>query len=160
LVKTSRVSNDVGPFATAYSEDNGISWTSIDTQLPIASFHFLDEQTGWGGKFQNDGSSTVMYRYVGDAITSLSGPEVLTLDWQLSPNPTSGLLHLSIRSPEPTELQIRLYSNSGQLVKQGSLDAATVFEATLDLEPLPRGVYTLVLQSQEGHTVGRKVLKQ
>ena len=65
LIGTTRERNDIGPFRTIVSEDDGLTWTTIETGTPIASFNITEEGIGLGGMFKNDNSTstTKIYRF-------------------------------------------------------------------------------------------------
>ena len=83
-------------------------------------------------------------------ITSV--PEQNPLDWDVYPNPTSGLIRW-----KTNEIQsISVYNISGTLLKQQSFHAS---EQSMDLSNLPTGVYLLQLSNQH-KTVVKKILLQ
>lgn len=83
-------------------------------------------------------------------ITSV--PEPTPLDWDVYPNPTSGLIRW-----KTNEIQnVSVYNISGALLKQQSFQPS---EQSMDLSNLPTGVYLLQLSNQH-KTVVKKILLQ
>lgn len=88
-------------------------------------------------------------------------PEQLALtDYQLSPNPTSGLFQLQFKG-EAEPLQIQITNLNGQTVQsidRGSFDG--YFNETIDLSSYPDGIYFLRIQQEGKVTTKKLVLSQ
>jgi photosystem II stability/assembly factor-like uncharacterized protein len=62
LIGTTRERNDIGPFTTVVSQDDGLTWSTIETGTPVASFDFSEDGKSVGGMFKHDNDNTKMYR--------------------------------------------------------------------------------------------------
>lgn len=71
----------------------------------------------------------------------------------ITPNPTTGVLHLDSRSPQHSKLTV--------MDARGVVVMRTAYTASLDVAHLPSGVYTVVTEDEVGTRTGRtKVVKQ
>ena len=91
-------------------------------------------------------------------VAGVDAPAALQ-ELQLTPNPFTSDLTLSLRLTGATDFQLGLFSLDGKLVYERSISAATQWSQTLDLAYLPAGVYYLKLSTPDG-AVMRKVVKQ
>jgi hypothetical protein len=67
---------------------------------------------------------------------------------QLSPNPATTVLHVSFQSVKQEKVTVYIFNASGVLVKTASMSAtAGVNNWTVDVSPLPSGVYSVVVRS-------------
>jgi len=159
LIKTSRVSNSIGPFATSVSYDNGISWTDIEIGTPIADFEFVDMETAWAGKFKNNNDPTAMYKFTGDMLSGFFAPQVLEAELNVGPNPTIDEIAVEIRTVKASELTLQLFDLSGRLLVQRQLDKAQVFNEVIQLIDFSNGVYSLSVQNAAGEKLSRQIVK-
>lgn len=82
----------------------------------------------------------------------------LTPKFELSPNPANDAVRLIFSEATSSDLQVRLFNAAGSLVLNRAFGAGTVTE-TLGLQGLPKGVYTVAVQTGRG--VGaRKLILQ
>ena len=84
----------------------------------------------------------------------VSAEEVLLRQWQVSPNPTSGLVRLTTPAevPETLELRLELRNSVGQL-----LLSHDNIPSAIDLGAYPPGLYMLSITGQSGGRVWRIV---
>lgn len=79
---------------------------------------------------------------------------------QVYPNPTDGLLYLQLHVNEATAIKIQLRNSLGQLMLQESLQMeAGVQQHQMQLMHLPAGIYFLQLNSTNGQSVRRVVVR-
>ncbi len=90
-------------------------------------------------------SKPFSFRY-GDMLTSVNELQEDML--KIYPNPTSGLFTVSLATELDEIISIRLYNNSGQLVKQ--LNNANSKNHSIDVNDLSRGVYIIQVTTHKG----------
>lgn len=67
------------------------------------------------------------------------------------PNPSKGVLNVSFRSQQTSPAQLEVVALDGRLVEQFNIENPAIFnQKALNLQQLPRGIYFLRLQTQEG----------
>lgn len=76
-------------------------------------------------------------------------------DWEVYPNPVKDLLTISVPATEAQPVSLRLLDIQGKEVMLSQVKS----RITLDLEPLPTGVYLLILEGK-GTRESRKIIKQ
>lgn len=91
-------------------------------------------------------------------ISDLAAPKSLQA-LQLTPNPFTSDLTLSLTLTAATDFQLGLFALDGKLVYEQSISATDQWTQTLHLAHLPVGVYYLKLATSDG-AVMRKVVKQ
>ncbi|MCY7349935.1 MAG: T9SS type A sorting domain-containing protein [Cytophagaceae bacterium] len=78
-------------------------------------------------------------------------------DWQVSvsPNPTEGILRISVRDAVGQALKIELFNSAGQAIRQQTIDKAGAEETlSWDISRQPQGLYLLrVNTGQQAKTV-------
>jgi photosystem II stability/assembly factor-like uncharacterized protein len=79
-----------------------------------------------------------------DLITAIDIPD--SKIFNIYPNPTSGILHIS--APGPENKILRLFNTHGQLVM------TTVLDHTLNMSKLSNGLYCLLIQDEGGNVLG------
>ena len=112
------------------------------------------------GDLDNDGDLDLMVsRYYGDLLyyenTELSSTAELHKDFGLTiaPNPAAGFIQLE--SAERLS-RVLIFDVTGQLVLQLQ---PSDFQITIDLEELPKGMYTLQAFQEDGYFTSRKIQK-
>jgi len=86
------------------------------------------------------GYSDTLYANVGVNETMLEGAV------QLYPNPTSGLLNLTVDLPNATALQVEITDIAGKTVQSLQFNGASIAEQ-LDLSALEAGIYTITIST-------------
>ncbi len=77
------------------------------------------------------------------------------------PNPTSGMVTLSINPENETVLNMDLVNSAGQVVKQKQYNTNGVeFTQSIDLSDLPNGMYFVVLRTERGMVSQARVIKK
>lgn len=98
----------------------------------------------------NDTAATTVISIVGvDATNSLA----LTV----APNPASDMITIRLDQATNSPVALALYDITGKLVASKTYSQSDVFEAVLNVDHLPAGVYTLTVHSGL-HTATRKVV--
>lgn len=159
LVKTSRSSNGSGPYTTSFSLDHGINWTNVDESTPIMSFEFLDNQTGWGGKFKNNDDPTQLYQFNGDPFTNIFQPFTINAELNLSPNPASDFLQVEISLEKSSSLEWKLVDINGKILNTRQLKSGDYFNETINLSTYASGIYTFLIQTEKGILAKKVVIE-
>ena len=73
----------------------------------------------------------------------------LTSDFQLFPNPASGLVWVAFDRPLGSDIRISLFNTAGQLM-QNALLPAGADRRSMDLSHLPKGVYFVRVENSRG----------
>ncbi len=84
----------------------------------------------------------------------ISGSELLGVN--VHPNPTTGSLRVTLRSPEPN-LRVNIYNSIGELVRTEKRSVVSSFDLSL---PEARGMYLIQLISESGVTRTLEVVKE
>ncbi len=133
--------------------ETGVSSLIQDFNPGTAGFFTFDffEHEGsvyFSGQLEGDGAER-MYRLSGSL-----GRERFADDFQIYPNPTSGMVHISL--PEPESYEITVHDLAGRQV----LYVASV-DGTIDLTGLDAGVYLLTASHQHKKaSLVRKIVRQ
>jgi Secretion system C-terminal sorting domain len=77
----------------------------------------------------------------------------------LSPNPTNGIINLSVDMDKAEDLVVRVYNLSGQAVLTQKYDNLKSLNQDIDLSQQANGVYIVTLTTAKG-TLTRKVVKE
>jgi len=90
-------------------------------------------------------------------ISGIGDPGILA-EVQLAPNPTNGLINISLNSELSDELSIRLFDLQGKELLSRQYDADSSFNTTLDIENLAEGVYMIHFTTGENSFAKRVML--
>lgn len=139
--------------STAYSTDNGTTWTQIDSGTQRTSIAFLDGSTGWAGGF-TDGVTGLggIYKYSGAAL----GIEDIASNktFKVYPNPANNQLNLSGASIN----EVAVYDLLGKQVLTQKFSAQD--QVSLNVSGLETGMYVLTATNDSGAKETVKFAKQ
>jgi len=90
-------------------------------------------------------------------VSGIGDPGILA-EVQLAPNPTTGLINISLNSELSEELSIRLFDLQGKELLSRQYDADSSFNTTLDIENLAEGVYMIHFTTGENSFAKRVML--
>ena len=77
------------------------------------------------------------------------------VDIRLFPNPNQGLFTVDITLREVADIQLRIYNEQSQLILSDQITQTEEWNRPVDLQGLPPGIYTLLVQSlDEWRSVG------
>ncbi|MGV9002524.1 T9SS type A sorting domain-containing protein [Flavobacterium sp.] len=135
IVATSAVQASPG---SAYSNDNGATWTTIDSgeQRGIAAFY--DGSTGWCAGFSVDASTGGIFKFSG----TLSNSSFNATKFTVSPNPSSS--KVTISSPEVDSYTLRVMDITGKVVINKQLNG---LENAVDVSNFSNGLYFFQINS-------------
>jgi hypothetical protein len=135
---------------TLYTEDNFVRVCDLDSNLfyqfrvaPICDS--LQNSAQW--------NTASVIRPTGDGSTKITDPSALARHTTVSPNPTSGSVHLH---SDYVVTSIDLYDAQGRHLDNYPYPG---FDSDINLSPLPDGLYLLVITTSNGITT-KQVLKR
>jgi hypothetical protein len=135
---------------TLYTEDNFVRVCDLDSNLfyqfrvaPICDS--LQNSAQW--------NTASVIRPTGDGSTKITDPSALARHTTVSPNPTSGSVHLH---SDYVVTSIDLYDAQGRHLDNYPYPG---FDSDINLSPLPDGLYLLVINTSNGITT-KQVLKR
>ncbi|MEO6760160.1 MAG: T9SS type A sorting domain-containing protein, partial [Saprospiraceae bacterium] len=147
-----------GPYETWLSRDRGDTWEQISSGELIGWPTFLNDSVGWAGDFQQLSRPTQLYEYIGSPLVGLLSPHALPAEITLSPNPTSDLLRVHVKVPEPGDFILLLNDAQGRLLQNRTVRNAADFTEEMAIGNLPTGIYMLTV-SGKGGSITRQVVK-
>ncbi|MCB9297285.1 MAG: T9SS type A sorting domain-containing protein [Lewinellaceae bacterium] len=160
ILATMRTSNIAPPFKTILSTDLGQSWQEIGDGSELAcNAQFASPTVGYAGEWQPANHPTRMYKYADNPLSGLLSGKPLDAEVAVSPNPASDFAWVEVKTAQPFDFLLLLSDTQGRLLKLQVFPKTDSFSASLDLQALPSGLYTLTVSTREGAVV-RKVLKQ
>jgi len=130
---------------SAYSMDEGNTWTLLDDSIQYTTVKFYNSAVGWAGGFNLNSNTRGIWKWLGIPITAvneLHGKSGI----KVYPNPSSGIVHFYV--PEVKKLfEISVFDMQGKLIKHIQ-DRVTnsSHEYTLNLRQLKKGFYVAVLK--------------
>lgn len=139
-----QVVNVVGPFQTTYFDRTYPKETSDLRYLVSADAPF--DCNGISKSFSNKSLN------VWDLLSTSVEDLAINNDIRIYPNPTSGMFNLEFKS-WPGDLEVKIYSNSGQIVFDQSYKADHEFKTAIDLRGLAAGIYQVQILNDWGVSV-------
>lgn len=138
-------------YKSGYSNDNGVTWTNIDTGVQRTSgISFASGTTGWAGGFNTSPTVGGIYKYTGTAL-SLNGFDKKQMT--ATPNPTNGIVQLT----GATINEVTVFDIVGKQVFNSKFSAMN--DLSLDLSSLQTGAYVLKATDDSGATQTIKIMK-
>lgn len=153
IVATSANGTAPSVAGSAYSNDNGVTWTTIDTGAQRGDVAFINATTGWCGGYTVDSTTDGIFKYTGPALATNS--VTVKSKFTVSPNPTSGMIKLA--SGTETINEVGVFDLLGKQVYSSKFSALN--EVNLDLTSLQTGAYLLKVSSNAGNTESIKIMK-
>ncbi len=78
------------------------------------------------------------------------------LEFEVYPNPSSGLFNIEVTNKTSSQVAVRVFDLSGKMVYNEIIsEGNSAIKKSLDLSGLPKGVYTLHLNSEAGNGIQR-----
>ena len=109
-----------------------------------------------GGQVMNpnpSGTNFFIAKYAAETCAELNSNTWKTQSIKLWPNPAYRSIHISVLSPS----NYRIYSITGQLVKQGKLNTG---ENSINIEKLPSGLYLIETINKQGSKQVNKIVRE
>ena len=136
-------SGDIGLWMTddGCAANPNPSWELWDDD----TWHNIEDADSWG--LENEW----LLGAVVSLVASTRSP-IADFEWNISPNPSSGLIQLNYELDEATELRMDVYSSLGQLSysRELGLQVEGFGQSSIDLSALPKGLYHLKLTTPKG----------
>ncbi|TPD65558.1 T9SS type A sorting domain-containing protein [Flavobacterium microcysteis] len=140
-------------FFTGYSNNNGTSWTQIDSGVQRVSIAFLNGTTGWASGFTTGATPTEgIYKYTGSAL----GIEDIASGktFKAYPNPANNQLNLSGASIN----EVAIYDLLGKQILNQKFSSQD--QVSLNVSGLETGMYVLTATNDSGAKETIKFAKQ
>lgn len=137
-------------YSTGYSNDNGVTWTNIDSGTQRGGISFINGTTGWASGFTTSPTVGGIYKYTGAALSTTNfDKKQITA----TPNPTNGTIQLT----GATINEVAVFDIVGKQVFNSKFSA--VNDLSLDLSSLQAGAYILKATNDTGATQTIKIMK-
>ncbi|MGL2965388.1 T9SS type A sorting domain-containing protein [Flavobacterium sp. XGLA_31] len=127
-----------GGTGSSYSNDNGVTWTSIDTGEQRLSPAFLNGSTGWCGGFSADSVTDGIFQFSGN----LANPQFASSAFKVYPNPASSMVTISAEQLDSYNVKVTDITGKVMLNKEFS-----GVENTVDVTNFSAGVYFFEVNS-------------
>ncbi len=138
---------------SAYSTNNGSTWTPIDTGTQRGVVSFLDGSTGWCGGFNTSATVGGIFKYSGPALSVKDFNN--TAEFSAYPNPTNGTIKLSSSINNVSNVAVFDMLGKEVLTK----NYTNLNEVDVDLSSLNNGVYFLKAATDNGGVQTMKIVK-
>ncbi|MBU0764188.1 MAG: T9SS type A sorting domain-containing protein, partial [Bacteroidetes bacterium] len=127
-----------GASGSSYSEDGGITWTTIDGEQHLY-VEFIDPVTGWSGWFNTDAVTGGIWKWL--PMTTVVPSAVPDNSIRVYPNPFTGFVNIHIEGSELNDLSVDIISLQGKVVLCRHIINKNDY--TIDLSSLPNGFYIM-----------------
>jgi photosystem II stability/assembly factor-like uncharacterized protein len=159
-VETIFTSPNTAVSETGFSNDNGITWTKIDTAPKPGKLvlSFFDRNTGWAGGI-NTSVSDGIFKYTGPSIVGTSlviNDFNSTTEFSVFPNPTKG--NIKLYSTKNTISNVTVYNMLGKEVHNAKFNNLSN-DVNVDLSTINNGVYFMKATAENGVVQTIKIIK-
>jgi len=120
---------------TAYSLNDGVSWTQVMSGTQVTTLKFKDSNLGFGGGFTTSSTAGGIYKYTGTVLSTEQFADTTNLI--AYPNPATNLLTVSGKALS----EITVFDLTGKQVMAKKSNATDTFN--LDVSSLSSGMYLL-----------------
>jgi photosystem II stability/assembly factor-like uncharacterized protein len=139
IVATSASTATATSDGSSYSNDNGVTWTTIETGIQRLAPAFLNETTGWCGGFNADPFTGGVFKFSGSLINPTFEANK---NFNIYPNPANTLV--SISSTLEDSYKLKVVDLMGKIIIEKQF---TGVENTLDVSALTCGMYFFTFTS-------------
>ena len=159
LISTGRFP-DFSQYGSAYSLDEGNTWTQLDDSIQYTTVKFYSSSVGWAGGFSENASSRGIWKWQGIPTTGVFMPTLDSMKIKIYPNPSSGIVHFHTSKNEPI-IGISIYDMDGRLVSRLNKSQANKGKKdyVMDLRNLTKGTYVAVVQTKQGKSRLKLILQ-
>jgi photosystem II stability/assembly factor-like uncharacterized protein len=141
LVSTSALtatSTPAGTPGSAYSLDNGTTWTSIDTGTQRGVVSMFDSSTGWCGGFSTDPLTGGIFKLSGNLSNEIFTPS----KFKVYPNPANNFVSITAESADAFNLKVT--DLSGKVMMNNELSG---IDNTIDVSNYAAGIYLFEIKA-------------
>ena len=138
IVATSQAT---GASGSAYSTDNGTTWTTIDSGAQRGVSAFLNGSTGWCAGFSSDPFTDGIFKISGNLATNDFS---LNTNFSIYPNPSNSVVSISSAAIDSYKLTVA--DLTGKVLVEKSLSG---IENSLDISSFSKGIYFFTLNSDK-----------
>ena len=149
-----KCSQDQANPGSAYSNDNGATWTVFGAAEQRGTVQFANGTTGWSAGFSTDENTGGIFKFNG-SFTLGTNDVAAAKKFTASPNPTSGILTLS--SDNATISEVYVIDMLGKQVLNASFDSVNT--ASVNMSSLNAGVYIVSAKDAAGKVEVMRVVK-
>jgi photosystem II stability/assembly factor-like uncharacterized protein len=147
LISTGTTANpDTG--ITAFSIDNGLTWTIFDSIGSHTAVDFANPLAGWTGQYVLGTGTGGAWKYGEDTPLGYVIKYAESKETQVFPNPTAGRINV-IGSSDSRETTFRVYDMQGKMVINETIGTPSTYNHVLNLENLSSGFYILKITNGE-----------
>jgi len=140
-------------YGSEYSNDNGLTWNIIDSEVQRGEAVFVDGSTGWCGGFTGaDQTIGGIFKFEG---TLALNNVVANNTFSATPNPTNGIMELS--NENAAIANVTVFDLLGKQVYNAKFSALN--NVTLDLSALTTGAYIMKATDTAGASQSIKIMK-
>jgi len=145
LVSTG-ISQDITQCGSAYSLDEGDTWTMLDDSIQYTTVKFYNNSTGWAGGFNQNSTTEGIWKWLG-IPTNTQDISYNKNDMNIYPNPSDGYVNIFVpRTKEIFSLQI--FNTLGKIVfSDHTRNGSSSQYKTFNLSFLPKGIYIAVIKN-------------
>lgn len=137
---------------TAYSTDNGSTWTDVMSGTQVTTLKFRNLNLGFGGGFTISSSAGGIFKY-SETVLNTNGFS-RNNNFMVYPNPSTGLLTINGKNLN----EIKIFDMAGKQVMSGK--ASSLDNLNIDVSSLSTGIYLLNVMDDSGAISTLKFAKQ
>lgn len=126
------------------SGDNGISFWADNEGNGTIRFYNLDGDII--KSFNGDFGDQIYYSFFTDLYLGGESEQDATLNFEIYPNPSSGIFSLSYSMEQPDLLSVKIINTSAQVVYEDKIEKARNGKLNFNLNHLPSGIYTAIME--------------
>ncbi|WP_374551737.1 T9SS type A sorting domain-containing protein [Flavobacterium sp.] len=126
------------PSGSAYSLDNGTSWTTIDSGAQRGALAMFDSSTGWCGGFSTDPLTGGIFKLSGNLSNEIFTPS----KFKVYPSPAKNFVTITAESTDAYSLKIT--DLSGKVMMSSELSG---MDNTVDVSNYASGIYLFEIKS-------------
>ncbi|MCD6366004.1 MAG: S8 family serine peptidase, partial [Bacteroidales bacterium] len=139
-------SQDITQCGSAYSLDEGDTWTMLDDSIQYTTVKFYNNSTGWAGGFNQNSTTEGIWKWLGIPTNTQNVSEKESV-MNIYPNPSNGYVNIFV--PRTKDIfSIQIFNTLGKMVysdntRNGSSSQYKLF----NLSFLPKGIYIVAIKS-------------
>jgi PKD repeat protein len=150
---------------SAYSDDDGVTFNSIDNAVEYTAVKFYNQFIGWAGGFNVDSLHWGMYKWdrSNRVLTSVKDKNTNVFEnsksFAVFPNPTRGTLNILSETLLTNDLTISVKNIQGaEMMNKVYQNPGGEFTQTIDISQLPQGLYFVIIRSGNNFETHKVVL--